>query len=231
MKTYKDRVNNTGPVKTGNNRSDRPDLLQGIDVKSSQTVFSRAGGLLSLSNRESSEPFSNEIGVYSFDSHLNAASFETYHDVVKPLSAHDLLDTYSAAYATDSRLPNSEPIEPLDTVSLFYRGLRTRGINGSAFFKWSRFEGVRVETVSKLSKNPAQVLDSSNFFGNVKYDGYIKESVNFELFDDCMTYDTDGILQKSDKRSNARVEVVGGTGGSDRAEAGQFTLFYGGLYR
>ncbi len=229
MRTYNDRVDKTSPQKTGNDRVPRPDLLQGIDVKSNSTIFSRSGGYISLIDSRR-EPFTNEIGVYSFDSTLNCGEFEPYLDVLKPTSPENLFDSYSVSYSVSSRAPNSTAIEPLGTVTNFYDGISFSGIKGSAFFRWSRFEGIQISNSSRITRNPVPFLDESNIFGNVKYEGYIKEETNITAFDDSNSYDTSNNLQKSEKSSPERV-VVGATGGSDRAEAGHFTIFYGGLYR
>lgn len=230
MRVYSDNGNPGNKYqKTGNNRVDRSDLLQGADVKSRNTMLSTASPFISVGD-VSSEPFSHSLQSTTIGSSLDSVVFEKYVDTYKPVNPEGLLNTDDVYFSTIPRRSSSAAIEPLDTVSLRLTIEKTKGFRASIFSTCGRFENENIDQESALMRNTRKVLDDSNFFGTVKYDGYIKEEINFETFSDDASND---IHKEFKMISVPRVKrtIIGGTGGSSLAESGPFTMTYGGLYR
>jgi len=230
LKVYTDGDNsNYEHKKTGNSRTDRADLLQGHDVKSRNTALSTISPFFSIGDI-SKEPFTHALQNNSVGSALDSVVFEAYVDTHKPVNSAGLLNTNDVYFSTIPRRAPSAAIEPLDTVSLRLTVEKTRGFRASTFATCGRFENERLSQESAVMSNPRKILDDANFFGTVKYDGYIKEEVNFETFNDDASKD---IHDEFSMISVPRVKktVIGGAGAYDFAESGTCTLVYGGLHR
>ena len=230
MKVYIDRDGSSNEYKkTGNNRTTRSDLLQGSDVKSRNTAFATISPFFSIGD-VSKEPFTHALQNNSIGSALDSVVFEPYVDTYKPISPEGLLNTDDVYFSTIPRRAPSTSIEPLDTVTLRLTVEKTRGFRASTFATCGRFENEKIVQESSVMSNTRKILDDSNFFGTVKYDGYIKEEVNFETFNDNASSDIHDEFSMI-KVPRTKKTVIGGTGGCDFAENGQYTLTYGGLCR
>ena len=230
MKVYTDRDDSIYEYKkTGNSRTSRADLLQGYDIKSRNTTLLTISPFFSIGD-VSKEPFTHALQNNTIGSALDSVVFEAYVDTHKPVNPEGLLNTDNVYYSTIPRQSPSKSIEPLDTVSLRLTVEKIRGFRASAFATCGRFENEKIAQESAVMSNTRKILDDSNFFGTVKYDGYIKEEVNFENFND------DASINIHDEFSMIAVPrskklVIGGAGGSDFSESGPYTLVYGGLHR
>lgn len=230
MRVYDDSGNPSNAYKkTGNNRVERPDLLQGADVKSRNTMLSTASPFISVGDI-SSEPFTHSLQSTTIGSALDSVVFEAYVDTYKPVKPEGLLNTDDVYFSTIPKRTSSAAIEPLDTVSLRLTIEKTKGIRATAFSTCGRFENEQLASESVLMSNTRKILDDSNFFGTVKYDGYIKEETNFETFNDDASEDIHKEFQMIVVPRVKRT-IIGGTGGTSLAESGPFTMTYGGLYR
>jgi hypothetical protein len=230
MRIYDDSAKPSNKVqKTANDRTARVDLVQGIDVKSRSTMSSTARPFISVGDI-SVEPFTHAVRPEYLGSSGNSVVFDQYVDTYKPQSTQSLLDTDYVFYSTVARSPINNSIEPLDSVSLRFSAEKTKGFRTNLGFICGRFENEKVATSSAIMSNCRKVLDDTNFFGNVKYEGYIKEELNFETFNDDASQDLHKDFSTISVPRTKRI-AIGGTGGSDITDIGPYTLLYAGLYR
>ncbi len=230
MRTYDDSSKPKNKVQiTGNNRTERADLIQGIDVKSRATMSSTARPFISVGDI-SVEPFTHALRPDSIGSNTNSGVFEQYIDSYKPVSTNSLLSEDYIFYPTAPKGSSSPAVEPLDTVSQRFTVEKTKGIRSNTGFLCGRFENENASTTSAIMTNCRKILDDTNFFGNVKYEGYIKEELNFESFNDDASQDIHKEFSTISIPRTKRI-IIGGTGGSDITDIGPYTLLYAGLYR